>query len=126
MEISSITDPTALNNITDLSRKAANVVQQQPQADKAITEPQASEAISYNQAGISVDISEQGMEASKKTETQTPAAVYNNPLTADYNKVYLESRQLVEENLPDMEIRERTQVSETELDRIHKELTQNI
>jgi len=132
MEISAITDPSALNSIADQSRKAANIVQQQPQpqSEKAAAEQQPAEAISYSQSGITVNISEQGMEASKKIETSqaapvaTPASAYVNAQTTDYNKVYLEAKQLVEENLPDMQIRERTQISETELDRIHKEQAQ--
>ena len=119
MEISTITDPAALNGIADLNRKTLNA-QPQPQPEKVTVEQQPAEAISYSQAGITVDISEQGMAASKKNEM--PVAAYGNSQTADYNKMYLEARQLVEENLPDLQIRERTQISETELERIRKEL----
>jgi len=125
MEISAITDSAALNGIADLNKKTSNVVvQQQPQPEKAVVEQQSGVAISYSQPGIAVDISEQGMEASKKNKI--PATVYGNPQTADYNKIYLEARKLIDENVPDMQIRERTQISETDLDRIRKELAQNI
>jgi len=139
MEISTITDQAAFNGISDLNKKASTVaVQQQAQPEKAAAVQQSeqapAEAISYNQAGISVDISEQGMEASKKNEmpAQTaPAATptqpaYSNLQTTDFNKEYLEARQLVDENLPDMQIRERTQISETDLDRIRQELSQGV
>jgi len=120
MEISAINDPAALNGIADMNRKASNVAaQQQPQPEKTATEQPSTEAISYSQSGITVDISEQGMEASKRNAASAP--VNNNPETTDYNKVYLEARTLLDENLPDMQIRERTQISETELDRIRKE-----
>jgi len=122
MEISAITDPAALNGIADLNRKTPNVVvQQQPQPEKAIVEQQPEKALSYSQSGITVNISEQGMAASKKNEI--PAAASTSIQAPDYNKMYLEVKKLVDENLPDLQIRDRTQVSETELERIRRELS---
>ncbi|MCL2833696.1 MAG: hypothetical protein FWD78_11040 [Treponema sp.] len=105
---------SALNDITELSKKASNaVVPQQLQPGKAITEPQQQpETISYSKPGIQVDISQQGMRASAVLQS------------ADYSKMYQEAKQLITENMPDNEIRAKTQMSETELDKIRKELSQ--
>jgi len=123
MEISSITDPTAINSIMDPNRKTLSEIALQ-QSEEAASEPQSSYAISYNQPGIKVNISQQGVQANANNGI-IPATV-SSVQTTDYAKDYLQAVQLVEENQPDIQIREKTQLSETELDRIRQELTQTM